>query len=57
MRAPDGSSHAASMGPSRECDGDEVCDRCGRPRGNQLQWGRRVNATETFGGFTAERPA
>ena len=36
----------ASMGPSRECDGDQI--QCTSSRGHRwLQWGRRVNATET----------
>ena len=38
----------ASMGPSRECDGDRPPRGAGRlPRPFTLQWGRRVNATET----------
>ena len=35
------------MGPSRECDGDVTELRKGTRGGGMLQWGRRVNATET----------
>ena len=35
------------MGPSRECDGDRALRDEADPRGVLLQWGRRVNATET----------
>ena len=37
----------ASMGPSRECDGDKLTELVETLRG-KLQWGRRVNATETM---------
>ena len=37
----------ASMGPSRECDGDPAKGPERKRQGRVLQWGRRVNATET----------
>ena len=35
------------MGPSRECDGDGINSSAVRQAITALQWGRRVNATET----------
>ena len=43
-----GVSEIASMGPSRECDGDLVTPATIAPHNSKLQWGRRVNATETM---------
>ncbi len=37
----------ASMGPSRECDGDTLIKLSNAAVTFTLQWGRRVNATET----------
>ena len=37
----------ASMGPSRECDGDLKRRDLVEDALHGLQWGRRVNATET----------
>ena len=46
----------ASMGPSRECDGDINTQDTRRARRAELQWGRRVNATETRQFRDAFRP-
>ena len=46
--APMGGGHSASMGPSRECDGDPLRASRVRLQSPPLQWGRRVNATETL---------
>ena len=53
-RAP--SSFLASMGPSRECDGDEAKAKAEEEEEEELQWGRRVNATETIDAITLRVP-
>ena len=45
----------ASMGPSRECDGDIAAAKEALAA-QMLQWGRRVNATETHSGSAAACP-